>query len=131
MSKLIFDAIYLIDIKFRVCHISNMAVKATTIRLKDDVQSALATLSKYTHVTMNTLVNEAVQSYLDQNLPQAENELEATLTKLRSYRKRDPNFEKSIQMFAEAEAKYPDPIEGRIVKKKPAASTKVRSAAHA
>jgi predicted DNA-binding protein len=109
-----------------------MPAKATTIRLKEDVQSALAVLSEHTHRTMNTLVNEAVESYLGQNMARAESDLEATLAKLRAYRKRDPHFEKAIDSFAEAEAKYPDPTEGRIVKKKTStASTKVRHAAHA
>lgn len=106
-----------------------MTNKATTIRLQEDVQTALTTLSEHTHRTMNTLVNEAVQAYLDQNLPKAESDLESTLAKLRSYRKRDPNFEKSISLFAEAEAKYGESPKARIVKKK--AATKVRRATHA
>jgi len=103
-----------------------MTARATTIRLKEDLQSALATLSEHTQRPMNTLVNEAVQSYLDQNLPKAENELEATLAKLRAYRKHDPNFEQSLRAFADSEVKFKDGIDGRVVKKKTKVSIKSR-----
>ena len=68
---------------------------------------------------MNVLVNEAVQGYLDQNLPKAEKELEESLAKLRAYRKADPSFTQAIEAFVDAEASFADRLEGRIVKEQP------------
>ena len=122
---------YEIDINPCMRQVTTMETKATTFRLKHDVQTALVHLSKILHRPMNLLVNEAVRGYLDQNLPKVESELEGTLANLRAYRKRDLNFEQAIEAFADAEAKFEDNVEGRIVKKKRYVSRKARRAVHA
>ena len=46
----------------------------------------------------------------------AEDDLESTLEDLRAHRKRDPNFERAIAEFVEAEiTAEDDPAEGRVV----------------
>jgi hypothetical protein len=46
---------------------------------------------------------------------EAQGDLELTLEDLRAYRKRDPDFERAIAEFIEAEATEDDPAEGRVV----------------
>jgi ribosomal protein S11/predicted transcriptional regulator len=92
-----------------------METIATTFRLKSELQAALQSLSKLRKRPMNILVNEAVKTYLDQNLPNVENELEGVLAKLRAYRKSDPDFEKAIDAFAEAEVTEKDDIDDQAV----------------
>jgi hypothetical protein len=109
-----------------------MAVKATTFRLKEDVQTALVSLSETVGRPLNALVNEAVELYLDQRVPEVTSELEITLAKLRGYQKQDPRFEQSIEASVQAESRYLDPAEGRVVKlKKHSAPRKARRPAHA
>ena len=109
-----------------------MAVKATTFRLKEDVRVALTHLSETMGQPLNTLVNDAVELYLGQQVPKVASELEATLAKLRKYQKQDPHFEKSIDAIVQAEVRHHDPVEGRVIKlKKPSVSKKVRRPVHA
>jgi len=108
-----------------------MPANATTLRFPPKIQTALATLSRLRRVTMNKLVTEAVESYLDKNVSQAQTELQATLSDLHAYLDRDPKLDKSVEMFVKAEARNPDPIKTRIVRKKPTAKTKVLRKAHA
>lgn len=84
--------------------------KATTLRLDQAKQAALANLSKILRRPMNSLVNEAVQVYLEQRSLEVERDLEATLKSLRTYRQRDPHFKKAIAAFIDAEASLKDPI---------------------
>ena len=66
---------------------------------------------------MNQLVNEAVQDFVDRRSREVEHDLEATLTKLRAYRQRDPHFVQAIAAIADAEARVGknDPAEGTVV----------------
>ena len=79
------------------------------------MQTALAALSKTLKRPMNKLVVEAVRAYLDQFGRKAEHDLEARLADLRSYRKRDPDFEGAIKAFAKAEVDTEDPIDGQPI----------------
>lgn len=63
---------------------------------------------------MNSLVNEAVQVYLEQRSLQVERDLEATLKRLRAHRQRDPHFKKAIASFIDAEASLKDPIKAEL-----------------
>ena len=40
--------------------------------------------------------------------------MEASLARLKAYRKRDPGFREAIAAFVEAEATFEDPVEGRV-----------------
>ena len=94
-----------------------MAGKATTVRMDPRTQAALENLSRLLKRPMNQLVNEAVQDFVDRRSREVEHDLEATLTKLRAYRQRDPHFVQAIAAIADAEARAGknDPAEGTVV----------------
>ena len=73
--------------------------RASTHRLKSEVQVGLDNLSKALRRPKNKLINEAVHVYVQQKSREVEQEMEASLRALRSYRKRDPDFEKVIDDF--------------------------------
>jgi len=88
--------------------------KATTYRIDPVVQAGLSTLSKILGRTQNQLVNEAVRDFVARRSKEVEADLEATLERLRAYRKSDPNFERAIADYVDAEASLKeDPAEGR------------------
>lgn len=94
-----------------------MTRKATTVRIDPPTQAALENLSRLLKRPMNQLVNEAVKDFVDRCSREVERDLEATLTSLRAYRKRDPHFKKTIAAIARAEARLGkhDPAEGKVV----------------
>jgi hypothetical protein len=94
-----------------------MPAKASTFRIEPTVQSGLENLSRVLKRPMNQLVNEAVKDYVRRRSREVERDLESTLTSLRAYRERDPDFEQAIAAFATAEARYgkEDPAEGEVV----------------
>jgi len=78
------------------------------------VQAGLLTLSKVLGRPLNQLVNEAVRDYVARRSQEVEADLEATLASLRAYRKSDPNFERAIAEYVEAETSLKeDPAEGQ------------------
>lgn len=89
-----------------------MLRKAFTLRIDEETHGALANLSRILHRPMNQLVQEALAAYLDHRSREVERDLEARLASLRACRRRDPDFEDAIAAFAEAEARFDDPIEG-------------------
>jgi predicted transcriptional regulator len=90
-----------------------MARKASTHRFDPDVQAALEHLSKVLHRPKNRLINEAVKLYVWQRSQEMERELTETISALRAYRKKDPDFEDAIADFVSAEVTNADPVEGR------------------
>lgn len=92
-----------------------MSVKASTHRFDPEVQIALSHLSKTLKQPKNRLINEAVKLYVQQRSQELEKQLETTLKALRSYRQKDPDFEKAIGSFVKAEARLgsSDPVEGK------------------
>jgi predicted transcriptional regulator len=91
-----------------------MLRKATTYRIDPTVQAGLSTLSKVLGRPQNQLVNEAVRDFVARRVQQVEQDLEATLESLRAYRKSDPNFDRAIADYVDAEASLrDDPAEGR------------------
>ena len=73
-------------------------------------------LSKLLGKPLNKLANDALGEYVVRRTLEVEDDLESTLEDLRAYRKCDPNFERAIAEFVEAEATVKhDPAEGRIV----------------
>jgi predicted DNA-binding protein len=85
------------------------------LRMQPEERAALKTLSKIEGRPINQLLNEAIRIYL-QRRGKKERSLEATLARLREYRKKDPAFRKADAAFAEAEATLDDPLEGQVVK---------------
>jgi predicted DNA-binding protein len=94
-----------------------MTRKATTVRIEPTLQQGLETLSKVLKRPMNQLVNEALNDYVARRSLEVEQDLSATVKKLRAYRRRDPNFDNAIAAAAKAEAKHghDDPVEGTVV----------------
>lgn len=88
--------------------------KATTFRLDQRKQAALANLSRILRRPMNSLVNEAVEVYLRKRNLEVERDLQATLESLRAYRQRDPHFKRAIDAFIDAEASFKDPFESTL-----------------
>lgn len=91
-----------------------MTRKATTYRIDPAVQEGLSILSKVLGRPRNQLVNEAVRDFVIRRSKEVEVDLEATLKSLRDYRKSDPNFERAIADYVDAEASLKeDPAEGQ------------------
>lgn len=99
--------------------------RATTFRIEPDVQERLSMLAKSLKRPLNQLVNEAVRTFVERRSKELEEDLEANLARLRSYRESDPNFEQAIVAFAEAEAALDDPLEGQRMKELGPAQKKV------
>lgn len=92
-----------------------MARTRFTLRIDQEERAALAHLSEFEGRPINQLLNEAIKMYLGQQSAR-EASLEASLSALRNYRKRDPGFQHAIDEFVDAEARLDDPLEGRPVK---------------
>ncbi len=91
-----------------------MPRKATTYRIDPIVQAGLSELSKVLGRPQNQLVNEAVRDFVARRVKQVEVELEATLESLRAYRKSDPNFDRALADYVDAEASLQeDPAQGQ------------------
>ena len=91
-----------------------MIRKATTYRIDPAVQAGLALLSKVLGRPQNQRVNEAVRDFVTRRSKEVASDLEATLESLRAYRKSDPNFERAIADYVDAEASLKeDPAEGQ------------------
>ena len=107
--------------------------RASTHRLKSEVQAGLDNLSKALRRPKNKLINEAVHVYVQQKSREVEQEMEASLRALRTYRKRDPDFEKVIDDFVAAEVSQAgrDPLEGQIIAPVGAVQSEIRNLRHA
>ena len=95
-----------------------MTARATTFRLDPEVRVQLSTLSEILDESQNRLANEAIREYVARRSLDVEAEMEATLEKLRAYRKKDPGFRRAIAEAVAAEvsvAAADDPAEGRVV----------------
>ena len=111
-----------IDVKYLIL-ISNsqgdvMDRKATTFRIDEIAQEGLAMLGRLSGRSANHLVNEAIKEYVAKRSLEVESELQETLSELRAYRMRDPDFESAIADIAKAEASAAhDPADGEVVKR--------------
>src|ERR1700677_1139755 len=85
-----------------------------TLRIDQEERTALEHLSELEGRPINQLLNEAIKSYLSQQSPK-EASLEANLSALRKYRKRDLGFKHAVAAFVDAEAGFEDPLEGKPV----------------
>lgn len=89
---------------------------ATTFRIDAVVRDGLARLSELQHQSLNQLANQAIREFVARRIVEVEDDLESTLADLRAYRKRDPDFERAIARFIDAEATAKgDPAEGQVV----------------
>ena len=91
-----------------------MARVPFTLRIDQEERTALEHLSELEGRPVNQLLNEAIKIYLGQQSPK-EASLEASLSALQKYRKRDPEFERATAAFVDAEARHEDPLEGKPV----------------
>ena len=88
--------------------------RGTTYRIDPIVQAGLSTLSKLLGQSQNQLVNEAVRDFVARRTREVEMDLDATFEALRADRKSDPNFERAIADYVDAEASLKeDPAEGQ------------------
>jgi hypothetical protein len=90
--------------------------KATTFRIEAVTMAGLEKLGALLNTPLNKLANEAIRDYVARRISEVEIDLASTLEDLRAYRKGDPNFERSMAEFVEAEVSAThDPVEGRII----------------
>ena len=89
---------------------------ATTFRIDPLVKEGLSKLSSLEQRSLNQLANQAIKEFVARRMVEVEDDLESTLEDLRAYRERDPDFERAIAEFVEAEiTAKDDPAEGRVV----------------
>lgn len=93
----------------------HMNRRATTVRLDPVLQEGLALLQGVDKKPLNRLVNEAIRDYLEKRGAAVEAELQQILSRVRAYRRADPNYQRAIAEFVAAEAALGagDPVEGR------------------
>lgn len=103
---------HLYDITIRPAYSGVMERKILTLRLPPQLYNALSTLSEVAQRSMNDLISEAVLKFVAAKSEVHARDLEKTVERLRAYTEADPDFEKAIAEFAEAEVKYDDPLEG-------------------
>ena len=92
-----------------------MTTRNLTIRVDEALYNRLNTLKKVVKVSMNQLVCEAVDKYVDEQSALTARELQGIARQLRAYRDSDPDLKKSLRSFAEAEGLYQDPLEEEVV----------------
>lgn len=91
-------------------------VKATTFRIEESTMVGLEKLSAILNKPLNKLVNEAMRDYVAHRISEVEVDLASTLEDLRTYHQSDPDFDRSIAAFVEAEVSTTDdPAEGTVV----------------
>ena len=91
-----------------------MAIENLTIRVDEALYNRLNTLKKVVKVSINQLVCNAVDQYVEERSALAAQELEDLAQQLRSYRDSDPGLKKSLRLFAVAEGRYQDPLEAEV-----------------
>lgn len=87
-----------------------------TFEIDNETREALTRLSDILHRPPQELVNDAVRAYVDQFGQRLSQDSMTTLDNLGAYRQSDPDFERAIAEFVEAETTLPDPTEGKPFK---------------
>ncbi len=90
-----------------------------TLRLEGPLRDRLEVVSNLTEVSMNQLINHAVEEFLSNVTPDLERDLEDKLRRLRDYAAADENFIEAIRLLVEAVAEIPDPLEGEVFRTQP------------
>ena len=85
-----------------------------TLRIDQEERTALEHLSELEGRPINQLLNEAIKIYLGQQSPK-EASLEASLSALQKYRKRDPGYRHAIDEFVDWYCSEPRLAFNRIV----------------
>jgi hypothetical protein len=100
----------------------------TSFRLDSSVKTALKHLSELTKTSQNEIANAALRQYVVVQSGKLASDLEETARKLRSYQSHDPDFERSIEAFAAAEASVDyDPAQGETFEENPQSGSIVRT----
>lgn len=91
--------------------------KVTPVRFAPRLREGLEMLHGILKTPINKLVNEAVDDLIKKRTAEVATDLEALLTQIKTYRKRDPSFKNAIRQTAEAEMQaikdgVRDPAEG-------------------
>ena len=90
--------------------------QVTTIRLDEAVQSALRVLQAHSRVKrpLNKWVNLALADFIEKHAATLEIELEQALNNVRTYRKSDPGYKRSVKALIDAEVSFAaqDPMQG-------------------
>jgi hypothetical protein len=90
-------------------------VRKKSLKIDAALFERLSKLSESAKVSLGKLADYAVEEYLAKRTRKAEGNLEATLEDLRANRRADPDFDKSIAKFIEAErGSKTDPAEGTV-----------------
>jgi hypothetical protein len=107
--------------------------KATTFRLEPRLQENLSLLGQVLKKPLNSLVNEAVASYLEKRSAEVESDLQRILDRIKASRRADPHFDSAIDALVDSEARLAnvDPAEGRIRPKAGPAQTLIHRLLHA
>lgn len=114
--------------------VETRAPKASTIRLKPELQSALDAISNHLDRPKNKIVNQAVAEFLEKTTFRLKDDLEGTLRKLNAYRSNNPNFEDEIERFvvAESSGAAADNHEGQVFSgENSALKSEIRNMIHA
>ena len=90
-----------------------------TLRLEGPLRDRLEVVSNLTEVSMNQLINHAVEEFLGNVTPDLERDLEDKLRQLRDYVAADEDFVEAIRQLVEAEVDIPDPLEGEVFQAEP------------
>jgi predicted transcriptional regulator len=101
---------------------AELSRKATTFRIDPEVQDNLVTLARLEGRPLNYLVNEALRDFVTRRNARHEQDLAASLEKLRAFRRSNPDHDSALytaakEAFVDAEATFAaqDPAEGQIV----------------
>jgi predicted transcriptional regulator len=94
---------------------------ATTLRLEPAIRRGLELLQDALGTTLNRLMNEALAIYVAQRTAALQRDVEASLDRIKRYRKTDQTFSKVFAAIAEEEAVHGhnDPAEGVPLLEKP------------
>ncbi len=94
-----------------------MARKALQVRLDPGLHTKIGFFASASGTSMNRLVVDAVESYVQQLAVELDSELTDTLRRVRSYAQSEANEERDLADFVQAEVSLSgsDPAEGTVV----------------
>ena len=103
--------------------------KATTLRLKPELQQGLELLHEVLKQPINKMVNEAVKGFIDKRTAEVESDLKGVLAQIKAYKRVDPKFAAATAQFVDAEARLggEDPVEGVVVDAEPGGAAAART----
>ncbi len=84
---------------------------STTVRMDRATRDLLDVIGKARGVAINALVNRAITAFVDREAQAIEQDLNATLTRLRTYRSKTRDHSAAIRAVVESESSLSDPAE--------------------